>query len=43
CAQPLAKKLGYHASLRASFYFYNTMQEVDRLIDAVGELSYYFK
>ena len=42
CAQPLAKKLGYHASLRASFYFYNTIQEVDRLIDAVGELSHSF-
>ena len=43
CAQPLAKKLGYNASLRASFYFYNTMQEVDRLVNAVAELSHNFK
>jgi cysteine desulfurase / selenocysteine lyase len=39
CAQPLAKKLGYYASLRASFYFYNTIQEVDCLISAISELS----
>jgi len=43
CAQPLAKKLGYGASLRASFYFYNTIQEVDRLVNAVAELSHNFK
>ena len=38
CAQPLAKKLGYAASVRASFYCYNTMQEVDLLVGAVEEL-----
>ncbi len=43
CAQPLAKKLGYNASLRASFYFYNTIQEVDRLIQAVDQLPQQFK
>ena len=38
CAQPLAKKLGYAASVRASFYCYNTMQEVDLLVGAVEVL-----
>jgi cysteine desulfurase / selenocysteine lyase len=39
CAQPFAHKLGYDASVRVSFYFYNTPQEVDRIIEAVGELG----
>ena len=29
CAQPFAKKLGYDASVRVSFYFYNTLEDVD--------------
>lgn len=35
CAQPLAKFLGVNATCRASFYFYNTRRDVERLIDAV--------
>ena len=31
CAMPLHKRLGVTASNRASFYFYNTLQEVDQL------------
>ena len=31
CAMPLHKRLGINASARASFYFYNTLAEVDRL------------
>jgi cysteine desulfurase / selenocysteine lyase len=31
CAMPLHKRLGINASTRASFYFYNTLDEVDRL------------
>ncbi len=38
CAQPFAKKLGYDASVRVSFYFYNTMEDVDRIIGAVREM-----
>jgi cysteine desulfurase/selenocysteine lyase len=38
CAQPFAKKLGYDASVRVSFYFYNTFEDVDRVIDAVREM-----
>ncbi len=38
CAQPFAKKLGYDASVRVSFYFYNTLEEVDFIIAAVKEL-----
>lgn len=39
CAQPFARKMGYDASVRVSFYLYNTVQEVDRLIDALKKLS----
>lgn len=38
CAQPFAKKLGYDASVRVSFYFYNTFEDVDRVIAAIQEL-----
>jgi len=38
CAQPLAKQLGYGASVRASFYAYNTMQEVERFIEVMKQL-----
>lgn len=31
CAQPLHKRLGLNATTRASFYLYNTADEVDRL------------
>ncbi|MDY6761646.1 MAG: SufS family cysteine desulfurase [Candidatus Nanohaloarchaea archaeon] len=35
CAQPLADRLGVPATARASFYLYNTVEEVDRLEEAV--------
>jgi cysteine desulfurase/selenocysteine lyase len=35
CTQPLHDKLGAAASARASFYIYNTEEEVDRLVEAV--------
>lgn len=38
CAQPLLEQLGIDASLRISFAFYNTVQEVERLIQALHEL-----
>ncbi len=38
CAQPLALKLGVQSMVRVSFGMYNTMQEVDRFILAMGNL-----
>jgi cysteine desulfurase/selenocysteine lyase len=35
CAQPLMRWLGVVATARASFYLYNTRQEVDALVEAV--------
>lgn len=38
CAQPLLAHLGCRASARASFMFYNTEDEVDRLVDSLKTL-----
>jgi cysteine desulfurase/selenocysteine lyase len=35
CAMPLHKELGVRSSCRASFYLYNTMQEVDSFVEAL--------
>ncbi len=35
CTQPLHDRMGVAASARASFYIYNTREEVDHLIEAV--------
>jgi len=35
CTQPLHDKLGVAASARASFYVYNTREEVDRLLEGL--------
>lgn len=35
CAQPLMKRMGVPATARASFTFYNTSDEIDRLVDAL--------
>jgi cysteine desulfurase / selenocysteine lyase len=35
CAQPLMKFLGAPATSRASFYFYNTFEEVDKFIESI--------
>ena len=37
CAKPLMRKLGVPATTRASFYIYNTPEDVDRLVEAVME------
>ncbi len=37
CAQPLHELLGLRATTRASFYFYNLAEEVDRLVEALQE------
>lgn len=42
CTMPLMGKLGVVATARASFYVYNTEQEVDALVDGVkGALRYF--
>ncbi len=38
CAQPLHEQLGLKGTVRASFYLYNTMEEVDALADAITEI-----
>ena len=42
CTQPLHEVLGAPASTRASFYLYNTREEVDALVDAVDEARQLF-
>lgn len=42
CAQPLMQRLGIEGTLRASFSFYNTMEEVDALVAAVRRVSQMF-
>lgn len=39
CAQPLHEKFGLKSSARASFYIYNTREEIDRLVDVLKEIE----
>jgi cysteine desulfurase/selenocysteine lyase len=43
CTQPLMRKLGLASSARASFYFYNTPAEVDRLVETVAQIEKFFR
>jgi cysteine desulfurase/selenocysteine lyase len=43
CAMPLHKRYGINASSRASFYLYNTLEEVDKLGDALEQVKSVFK
>ncbi|MFD9738846.1 cysteine desulfurase [Umezawaea sp. NPDC059074] len=42
CAWPLHRKLGVQASVRASFYLYNDLDEVAALVDGVREAQRFF-
>ncbi|NKE35072.1 cysteine desulfurase [Natronococcus sp. JC468] len=42
CTQPLHDKLGVAASARASFYVYNTREEVDKLVAALDDARQLF-
>ena len=42
CAQPLMESLGVSATTRASFYIYNTREEVDVLMDALAKAKRIF-
>jgi len=43
CAQPVIERYGVPATTRASFGIYNTLSEVDRLVDALGEVRRIFE
>ncbi|KAG5525362.1 hypothetical protein RHGRI_031886 [Rhododendron griersonianum] len=42
CAQPLHRHLGVNASARASFYFYNTKEDVDNFVLALNDTVNFF-
>ena len=43
CAQPLMRFLGIDSTCRASFYFYNTKEDVDKLVKALNKAYEMFK
>jgi len=43
CAQPLHEKFGIPATSRASFYLYNRMDDVDRLVDGLYKVKKMFR
>ena len=42
CNQPLMRKLGVESTARASFYFYNTTDEIDRFVEVLGDIQKFF-
>ncbi len=42
CNQPLMRKLGLTSTTRASFYLYNTEQEIDRLVTSLRRIQKFF-
>lgn len=43
CVMPLHKKMGANGSVRVSFYFYNTKEEIDIFIKELTEVSKVFR
>src|SRR5947208_2141220 len=43
CNQPLMRRFGVTGTSRASFYFYNTREEIDRTIDILQRAVGFFK
>ncbi|NMN97148.1 family 2A encapsulin nanocompartment cargo protein cysteine desulfurase [Antrihabitans stalactiti] len=39
CAQPILRRFGLEATVRPSFAFYNTCEEIDRMVAALHQLS----
>lgn len=39
CAHPLHSRLGLKGTVRASYYIYNTREEVERMVSALGEIT----
>jgi cysteine desulfurase/selenocysteine lyase len=42
CNQPLMHKLGVESTARASFYFYNTTAEIDRLAEVLSDIRKFY-
>jgi len=42
CVMPLLARYGVTATCRASFAMYNTQDEVDRLVQALGKAQEFF-
>lgn len=42
CAQPLMRRLNVAATARVSFYLYNTLDEIDALVEALNEAVKFF-
>ena len=42
CAQPLMRRYGLPSTARASFYLYNTREEVDTLVQAIHHVRHVF-
>lgn len=42
CAQPLMKWLNVSSTARASFYVYNTKEDVDQLVEALKQTKEFF-
>jgi cysteine desulfurase/selenocysteine lyase len=42
CAQPLMKAMGVEGTVRASFSFYNTVEEIDTLMDCIQKVQRMF-
>ena len=42
CNQPLMRRFGISGTTRASFYFYNTMEEIDRMIEILHAAVRFF-
>jgi cysteine desulfurase/selenocysteine lyase len=42
CAWPLTRKMGVAATTRASFYLYNTFEDIDALVEGVRDAQKYF-
>ena len=43
CTMPVMEKFGVPATARASFYIYNTKDEIDCLVDTLENALRYFK
>ena len=39
CAQPILRRFGLEATVRPSLAFYNTCEEIDRLVSVVNRLA----
>lgn len=42
CNQPLMRKLGVESTARASFYFYNTTEEIDLFVEVLRDIQKFF-